>query len=257
MSKSKIEDVDLSLLEPLKLLEKCDGYYRRTNGGPIVGYAATHDDSGVEKQYVGEVYVNFAKAEEYPALVQHFAIALFGKAYDQLHSAGERANLTNAAGFCGAPEGGKTLAAMLALHAHSIGCHCDRYIYPEKKTVSKATDASRDKSELAFGRHEPSSGEGWWIVEDICNNFSTTSQLVKLIESYGAHVAGILCFLNRSLTVDTDFSFQGNPPLPVISLVRLPIPQYRQDDPKVAKDIAVGNVVWSPKKDWARLNQHT
>ena len=71
-------------------------------------------------------------------------------------------------------------------------------------------------------------------------------------------MVAILCFLNRSLDVDDTYSFgvefKANPlEIPVVSLVRKPIHEWRQDDPAVAEDVAAGNVVWKPKDDWDRL----
>ena len=104
-----------------------------------------------------------------------------------------------------------------------------------------------------FSRHEPEAGQRWFIVEDVCNNFSTTAKLVALIESHGASVAGILCFLNRSSTIDVSFEARPGLALPVVAVVRKPFEQYAQHDAAVADDIARLNVVWSPKKEWPRL----
>ena len=41
--------------------------------------------------------------------------------------------------------------------------------------------------------------------------------------------------------------------LPVVAVVQKPFGQYDQGDPLVADDLARGNVVWSPKRDWSRL----
>lgn len=111
---------------------------------------------------------------------------------------------------------------------------------------------------LVFDRHEPDSrepftGEMWWIVEDVCNNFSTTAALVSLIESFKASVCGIICFLNRSTMVGGVFSPRCGLDLPVICVERQPIEQYEQGDPEVAADIEAGNVVWKPKNDWSTL----
>jgi len=155
-------------------------------------------------------------------------------------------------GFCGVPEGGKALALTLA-HICKM-----QYIFPEKKVTAVATDSSREETELVFSRHVPEKGERWWIVEDVCNKFSTASALITLIESYGAEVAGILCFLNESTIVEEIFSLGvecGAPKYPVVALVRKPTKQYSQDDPEVTDDIARGNVVWNPKVEWDKLSK--
>jgi orotate phosphoribosyltransferase len=133
----------------------------------------------------------------------------------------------------------------------------NQYIFPDKKVTALAVKSSREKSELVFGRHEPAKGERWIIVEDICNNFSTTADLVNQIEQHGAQCVGIVCFLDRSEKNDGRFSFNSSDgsrvTIPVISLVRMFIPQYQQDDPEVLADVRTGNVIWKPKIEWDRL----
>lgn len=238
---------------PIKLLEKCGGHYQCPKDeagnwkGPVVGYAGTYDTPEGKKQWVGRRYVNFAKAERHAPVLNHFAnslhVLLNGTSRELYHLS------LQATGFCGAPEGGKALAEKLA------DLHKSQYIYPEKEVTKAKSESGREVSRLIFDRHEPEEGELWWIVEDVCNNFSTTADLVALIESYGASVTGVLCFLNRSVKVNDRFHVRDGLVLPVVSLVREIIPQYHQDDPEVAADIAAGNVVWKPKKrdEWPKL----
>ena len=231
---------------PLELMRRAGAFYECPKDpegrrlGPLVGYAG-RDHTG--RQYVGDIYVNFAQAERHPSLLATFSQALAAslreRKLDRL--------LSSSHGFCGAPEGGKAFAYQLALD------NGKQYIYPEKKTAAVATATSREVSELVFSRHEPGKGENWFIVEDVCNNFSTTSSLVALIESFGASVAGVLCFLNRSGVVEKDYMPRPGLILPVVAVVRRPFQQYAQDDAFVAADLAEGNVVWSPKRDWHRL----
>lgn len=226
----------------LSKLKELGGYYecRKTDEGhrldPLVGYAG-RDTLG--RQYVGEIYANFAVIENIPRVLAEVAQELLGLGPD----------LGAATGFCGAPEGGKALAVMLGYFTHK------RYIFPEKKVRRVATPTSREVAELVFGRHQPATGEVWWTVEDVCNNFSTTADLIKLIESFGASVGGIICFLNRSLEVETTFVSDSNDSFPVVALVRKPFGQFMQDDPIVQSDVSAGNVVWKPKDDWARLEE--
>jgi adenine/guanine phosphoribosyltransferase-like PRPP-binding protein len=236
---------------PFEVLTRCGGYYecpkdaRGRRQGPLVGYAG-RDEKG--RQYVGDIYVNFAKAERHlPVLTDTAEKISFRLA--NLESLGRiGTSCPEVTGFCGAPEGGKALAVMLA------SCSRTQYIFPEKKIVAIATSVSREISKLVFDRHEPEKGDVWWIAEDVCNNFSTTAQMIELIESFGARVAGVTCFLNRSLDVGLRYTVPGgNRELPVVPLVRKKIEQYRQDDPAVAEDVQAGNVVWKPKNDWDKL----
>ena len=234
---------DLSA-DPLDLMRAAGAFYEvprdgaGRRAGPLVGYAGK-DASG--RQFVGEIYVNFARAERRPALLQGFARRLVALAD------GRGLDLAGVAGFIGAPEGGKAFAYQLALETGKA------YIYPEKTVTAAASATGRESSELVFSRHEPEAGEAWVIVEDVCNNFSTTAKLVAEIERHGARVAGILCFLNRSETVGERYAPRPGLDLPVVALVRKPFGQYAQDDPAVAAEVAALNVVWSPKKDWPRL----
>ena len=237
----------------LETLANCDGYYEcpRNKGtgerlGPLVGYAGTYDGpDGKELQFVGDVYANFAKAEPHANVLNFFAGCLAIRLDGAI-------GLENIDVFCGAPIGGYSLADALGLN-NNIDM-----IKPEKKAVALKTATSREKSELVFSRHSASVGDRIVIVEDVCNNFSTTAELIKLITRFGGTVVGIACFLNRSLTVNDWYSNETLVPpwnIPVISLVRKRINEWRQDDPAVADDVARNNVVWKPKDEWDRLKK--
>lgn len=223
--------------QPLDLLARCGGYYERAGSGPLVGYAGTYGED--KRQYVGEIYANFAKIECRGNALKYVADRLLEQLPFLLSATGD--------GFCAAPEGGKALAVMLA------GITGKDYIFPEKQEIEAKSATSRGKSILVWKRHEPRQGASYWIVEDTCNNFSTTAGLIRLIESRRAIVRGIICFLNRSLKVDGIFAPEGGGEYPVYALVTKPIPEYTQDDPHVAADIAAGNVVWKPKDEWDKL----
>lgn len=233
------------VLNPLETLKKCGGYYECPKGeegkrlGPLVGYAATYETpDGTRKQWVGDVYVNFAKAEEHPRVLYFFAQQL----HEQLTPF-----LDSLTAFCGAPLGGYGFSNMLGLVTDR------RVIKAEKKVTVLATADSRERSDIIFARHELTRGDKVAIVEDVCNNFSTTQQLVSLVEQSGGTVTAIVCLLNRSLHVEDVYVSSDDIEIPLISLVRLVIPEYRQDDPEVAEDITYGNVVWKPKNEWPRL----
>ncbi len=227
--------------DPLGLLRALGGYYecpKDATGkrlGPLVGYAG-RDEEG--KQYVGDIYANFARAEEYPQVLNYFAERLCDRRKSLVH--------VNATVYCGAPMGGIALAQLLALKDKR------RFLYPEKKITVAATATSREQSQVVFSRHEIEPGDRVVIVEDVLNNFSTTGQLIDLVIDSGGAVIAIVGLLNRSLNVEDVFSWQAES-YPVVSLVRKPIAQYRQGDAEVAADIATRNVVLKPKNEWAKL----
>jgi orotate phosphoribosyltransferase len=227
--------------DPLKTLHSCGGYYscpKTSDGkriGPLVGYAGRYDAAdGTKKQWVGDVYANFAKAEEYPFVLQNFAEQILLDS--QLYYIDV---------FCGAPLGGYDFAETLGL------VNDRRAIKAEKKVIALATENSREESKLVFGRHEVKPGDDVAIVEDVCNNFSTTNKLISLIEESGGKVTAIICLLNRSLDVGSVYlpTGSGGDIIPVVSLVRMPIPEFKQDDPAVEEDIKNGNIAWKPKDE--------
>jgi orotate phosphoribosyltransferase len=230
---------------PLEILTRCGGYYacpKASDGrrsGLLVGYAGRYDDHGTAKQYVGEVYVNVAAADQYPYVMYYFAEATRGSKLKELAWPVDV--------FCGAPLGGYTFADMLGLVYDRRVCKA------EKKVTAIATAETREQSRLVFARSAPQSGDRVAIVEDVCNNFSTTEQLIELILAADASPVAIVCFLNRSPRFDDTYPSDHLMRLPIISLVRQPIDEWRQDDPVVADDVAAGKVVWKPKNEWPRL----
>jgi adenine/guanine phosphoribosyltransferase-like PRPP-binding protein len=237
----------------METLGNCGGYYacpKDPSGrrlGPLVGYAGKYQTSdGKMLQYVGDVYANFSKAEVHANVLHFFAGCLCSKLDSQI-------GLTKIGGVVGAPIGGYSLADAIGLYFPGMDI---QILKAEKKVTRLATEELREQSRLVFARHDIEPGLNYVIVEDVCNNFSTTAELINLILSAGGKVSAIVCFLNRSLEVDGMFVpviGDGLPCWPVISLVRQPIQEYRQDDPVVAEDIARGNVILKPKNEWSRL----
>jgi adenine/guanine phosphoribosyltransferase-like PRPP-binding protein len=232
----------------LSTLHGCGGFYscpQSLDGkrlGPLVGYAGTYlGPNGEQLHYVGDIYANFAMAEMHTPVLKHFAAHLGMKLQEEV-------GFINIDTLVAAPIGGYSLADGLGL-VNNINV-----IKAEKKVTALATPTSREKSKLIFARHNVERGWGCVIVEDVCNNFSTTEELIGLIHEAGGIVIAIVCFLNRSLMIeDKYFSTTADCNIPVVSLVRLPFGEWKQNDPAVAEDIVTGNVVWKPKNDWARL----
>ncbi len=239
------ELIDLYGNDPLKLLEKIGGFYEVIKDGdkrltPLVGYAGKYKtDDEKELQYVGEVYANFAKAEEHPRVMHHFTSMLWGKL-----------KLTKPVVFVGPAMGGISVAQGMAYHAS--GKIKARYACAEKIVTAVKTDTMREQSILQLARHTVHAGEKVIISEDVMNNYSTTKMLIELIEGAGARVEAIVGLLNRSMTVKDSFVYK-NRSIPVIPLVYKPFDEYKQDDPYVRDDMQAGNVVFKPKNEWDRL----
>lgn len=232
---------------PLEILARCGGYYEcPTDGngrrlGKLVGYAGRYEapEDGLQKQYVGYVYANFAEAEQYPHVMERFARMMR-----------EKHIIYDTDVFVGAPIGGYSFSEALAKE-----CDC-KVIKAEKRVIALATGNSREQSKLVFGRHNVRRGERAAIIEDVCNNMSTTAELIDLIEGAGGIVTCIICLLNRSLDVhDVYVAPRTGRKYRVLSLERKPIMEYRQDDPLVRDDVIRGNVVWKPKDEWEKLGR--
>ena len=235
----------------LKDLKRCGGYYicpKDSNGkrlGPLVGYAGTYTASnGTKKAYVGDVYYNFAKMEQYSNVYGYYASKLAKSLFHFFLGKKKKIDVV-----LGAPMGGIILASDLA---RFLKC---RRIFAEKKVISVTTGEKREESQLVIARHDIRIGDDVILVEDICNNFSTTDKLVKLVRENKGQVIAIVCMINRSEMKKYEYitylSEEGS--IPVISLLHIPTLQYTQEDQSVIDDIAVGNVAWKPKDEWLRL----
>jgi orotate phosphoribosyltransferase len=232
---------------PREILRACDGFYECPKDaagrrlGPMVGYAA-RDETG--RQYVGDVYANFAKIEQWPAILgEYVALPLLDQINDLIEG--------NRVVYCGAPEGGKALAQELA---RLDQC---RYVYPDRIVTRLKTDTSREETELRMKRHDIYPGDEVVLVEDVCNNFSTTAKLVAEIEAHGGQIQAIACFLNRSLSNPHFFVRDARdseaPRIPIIALWPEPMTEYKQSEPRIELDLKKGNVIFDPKKEWGRL----
>lgn len=223
-------------------LRNCDGVYEcpmDADGkpvGPLIGYAGTYDGpDGKLLNYVGFVYYNVGKGDQWPHITEHWA---------RTHA--QRLAGLNPDLLVAAPMGGISYMSVLK---QALGC---RGIFAEKKVIETAKEGQREKSKLILGRYEVNLGDRVVIVEDIINNFSTTNDMIKLIEAAGGIVVALTCIINRS---DKTCWEMGGRKIPVISLQHRPTPQYRQDDPAVARYIAVKNdmIIWKPKDRWDEL----
>lgn len=230
-------------ISPFGVLMEAGGWYeckkdsQGNRSSPLVGYTA-RDELG--RQLVGEQYVNFAKIEEKVDIVHDLSLLLKNKIPENV--------LRSCDIFCGIPEGGKTLAAMLALVCYK------KFKYPDKKTIPSKIQGERDETLFTFGRHKIRPGEKVILVEDVTSSFTSIQKVVEEIDKKGSFVTAIVTFFNRSMIWDDLYYSKPDERCePIISLIRKEIRQYRQDDPFVSNDIKAGNIVWDPKNNWGHL----
>ncbi|MES2315738.1 MAG: phosphoribosyltransferase [Patescibacteria group bacterium] len=199
--------------------------------GDLVAYAGK---DGKGRNLVGDIYFNFAKIEPHPFVVQAFARAVHHKLQreDLLHTFDT---------ICGIPHGGRTFGQELARVVDA------RFVYADKKP--KPTEPGK-KQEYTWdlSRFEFEKGERVAIAEDVYNNFQNTDNTLAEIAASGANVVLLVGALNRSPIYDTNY--KG---LPVVASIRQAYPEYEQDDPAVAADVAAGRVEFEVKKNWPRL----
>ncbi|MFZ2187532.1 MAG: phosphoribosyltransferase [Candidatus Moraniibacteriota bacterium] len=237
-----IKKPEIVLGDVIATLRRCDGVYEcpmSTEGkplGPLVGYAGQYEEGGKLLNYVGFVYYNVGKGDQWSHISSGWAMR-----HAQLLTKYSLDVLV------AAPMGGISYMSVLKLYID-----CCRGIFAEKKVIEAAQEGKREKSKLILGRYDICEGDRVILLEDIVNNFSTTKQMIELVENAGGKVQAIACVINRSLKT-TYWEAPARDPLPVICLEHRPTPQYRQDDPVVAEYIAVGNVIMKPKDRWAEL----
>lgn len=221
----------------MQILQRRSAIYQVVKDGegkrltPLVGYAGKYPTDEGERAYVGETYFDFAMVEQDISSLFQFAIG----PSETLRNLGVNVAL-------GAPMGGIAFAVAMA---DSIPC---AFAFAEKKVTAVATADAREVSELVIARHHIPKGARVAVVEDVCNNFSTTGKLFELVRSMEAEVVAIACAINRSEGQVREW--EG---VRVVAALDIPMPQWRQDDPYVAHDIAAGNVVWKPKGQWQEL----
>lgn len=233
----------------LNLLAEHQGYYEcpkdesGNRTGKLVGYAAQYESPEGPKHYVGERYWNFPRgAERDPLVMTRFVHDIV----NQLRSSSFRMGCGEIDCAFGCPMGGIIPAYEIArVYGFAYAC-------PDKEILQVKTAESREKSRLILGRHAVEPSWRTALVEDVGNNFSTTDKAIKLVEDNGGRVVLIICMINRSPNGLTFLKYESRK-IPIIQAVLIPTPEYRQDDPYVAADVAAGNVVWKPKDNWNEL----
>jgi orotate phosphoribosyltransferase-like protein len=229
----------------LELGKRCNAVYvcpkiGSVRKGKLVAYAGK-DDKG--RNLVGDIYFNFRKIEVHPMVVEAFAEV----ACSDLHQQGLIDTFDTVLGI---PDGGRTFGQMLALVAGK------RFAYANKKP--KPTEAGK-KQEYTWdlSQFEFEKGERVAIAEDVYNNFQNTDNTLAEIAVTGADIVLLVGALNRSPVYDTIYTPKSGPfagrALPVIASIREAYPEYEQDDPAVAADIAAGKLELEVKKNWPRL----
>lgn len=221
----------------LGLGKRCNAVYvcpkkDGVRNGPLVPYAGK---DGQGRNLVGDIYFNFLKiAEEQPLVVTAFVAGAIGKLVEQ-------DLLDSFDTICGIPRGGKFFGEELARITGK------RFTFPTK--MEKPTEAGKKQEyiwDLSQFDFEP--GERVAIAEDVFNNFQNTDNTLTEITATGVKIVLLVGALNRSPVYDT--AYRG---LPVIASIREAYPEYKQDDPAVAADIAAGRLELEVKKNWARL----
>lgn len=219
--------------DPIEVLKKCNGFYessRNEDGnylGPVVKYAGMYDSEDGKKNYVGFKYFNFAKVDRNPKLRDYFARLIASNTKERL----ARLDLLGDV-LLGAPMGGLQLVGELS-----------------RLTGLDSIFAEKAANDVVISRYDIIAGERVIIVEDVCNNFSTTAKLKEEIERHGGVLVAIVCAINRSE------SSAWNHEIPVIAACHIPTKEYKQEDPEVAEHIKNGNFVQRPKSEWDRLKE--
>lgn len=220
----------------LFLAKRCDAVYicpildgRRM--GPLVAYAGK--DAG-GRNYIGDIYFNFRRIEEYPHVVQTFAERVAQKIHEQQYA-------DSFDTICGIPHGGRTFGQALATVMRKRFVYADRK--PKPVEPGKKQEYTWDLSQFTF-----EAGERVAVAEDVFNNFQNTDHTLACISETGARVVALVGALNRSPVHERMYN-----QLPVITGIRQAFPEYTQDDPAVIEDVKKGNVEFEVKRHWKTL----
>lgn len=226
----------------LELAKACDAVYicpkeGSWRKGPLVAYAGK-DSKG--RNLVGDIYFNFRKIESHPEVVTVFAEAARKKLSD-------KGLLDTFDTVCGIPHGGRTFGQELARITGK------RFAYADKRL--KPTEAGR-KQEYTWdlSQFEFEEGERVAVADDVFNNFQNTDNTLSAIADTGARVILLVGALNRSPVYEEFYTpANGGTTFPVVASVREAYPEYQQDDPEVAADIAAGRLELDVKRNWRQL----
>jgi len=227
--------------EALCICPKDDGVRK----GPLVPYAGVYDHEGKSLNFVGDIYFNFRRIEQHPAALEAFATAT----YHRLRARGLLSGFTT---ICGIPQGGRTFGQELARIAEK------RFVYADKEPI-ETMPGQKQKYAWNLSQFDFESGERVAMVEDVFNNFQNTNNTLEAIARTRARVVLLAGALNRSPYHDLVYipqtgTFASNE-LPVVAAIHEPYPEYRQDDPAVASDVAAGNIEWKVKDNWSKLSK--
>lgn len=212
--------------------------------GPLVPYAGKYKgEDGQERNLVGDIYFNFRRIEQHGLVVDAFAEEVKRKLTNQRL-------LESFDTVCGIPEGGRTLGQALG---RMLG---KRFVYALKKPKPKE-EGKKQEYEWDLSQFEFVSGERLAVTEDVFNNFQNTDNTLAEVAATGAEAVLLLGALNRSSFAHTTYTpksgkYAGQA-IPVVPAIRESYPEYKQDDPEVAADIARGNIEWEVKKNWPNL----
>jgi orotate phosphoribosyltransferase len=232
--------MDLIIPQPgeslLELGKRCGALYicPKVNGvrtGDLVAYAGK-DLQG--RNLVGDLYFNFRKIEVHQRVVELYAEVACRKLEDQ-------GLLGTFDTIVGVPNGGRTFGQMLAFVAGK------RFAYADKKPIPTAA-GSKQEYEWDLSQFVFESGEPVAVAEDVFNNFQNTDNTLSAITGTGANVVLLVGAYNRSPVYDMSYKN-----LPVVASIREAYPEYTQDDPEVATDIAAGKLEIDVKRNWERL----
>ena len=202
--------------------------------GPMVMYAGI--DPKTKKNFVGYIYFNIARAEQPFKVRQYFSNLISRLIIDEVGTPDT---------IISAPMGGITFGVSIANILQAESAFLEKIV----TVPGDLLQGIKEKSKLALKRHKIEPKARVVIMEDVCNNFSTTNQMIKEINQAGAEVIAIACIFNRS-----ELTHWNN--IPVIAAIDEPNPEYTQDDPEVLAFLASGGTICSDvKAQWNNLQK--
>lgn len=229
----------------VETFDECGAFYIRKEGTnmPFVEVAKTYSVDAEERHYVSNQYLNFREALKNLRVLEILAQRMVEKL----------AGLSTTK-FFGAPTGGCGLAKRISeIRNQQQGGGLNTSINTWKTRFNEESDG------IDYQSDQINDGDKIVLVEDVCNQFSTTKEILRLFKKQEKKVkiVTVICILNRSENIENILKITDYPDdIPVIYLERMPTVIYKQEDNCVAKAVTAGTkIIKNPKENWKELKE--
>ena len=237
-NESLLRMIELAPTDYLRLLFLAGAYYESIMDSE--GQRLTPLVQG-NSGYVSDHWINFAKVQRSPFLMNHLASHLLAALKKQV-------NLKSAI-FCGLPRrGGSPLAYELARQAQGTFMQLGVQVY----TQAVKNDDLKVSVEYLWTEHKPQPGDEVVLVDGVFT-FEEVDKVMVMFKEAQARIIGVASFLSQHSAATLPSTHFGQ--IPFIYLVNKVMPEYPLNDSRVSVDISKNNIVTCPDGNFFQLRQ--